>query len=187
MQSLSPPLPSRHDSLPHLRKQPCASSSRDLDEDSVTSSSITPAPPKKSGRLVKTRTPAFETPHIPNGRHKSNGYGKGKGKDSTSLTPYPLSTPMYAAVSAGSQSSAHVRASREDNCSFCGGSDERNRQGFQEAMVSCGRCGRSGHPSCLNMGNKELRHNIMTYDWCCVECKTCEVCMIKGDDVGGFL
>jgi histone acetyltransferase SAS3 len=28
-----------------------------------------------------------------------------------------------------------------------------------------------------------LAKAVMAYDWCCIECKTCEVCMVKGQDV----
>ncbi len=37
------------------------------------------------------------------------------------------------------------------------------------------------------MTRPRLCYTVMTYDWCCIECKTCEVCMIKGDDVSGPL
>ncbi|KIR28148.1 hypothetical protein I307_00630 [Cryptococcus deuterogattii 99/473] len=71
---------------------------------------------------------------------------------------------------------------REDFCSFCGGTDTINKQGVQETMVSCAACGRSGHPTCLNMLTPKLRKRVMMYDWHCIECKMCEQCEIKGDD-----
>ncbi|WVN86105.1 uncharacterized protein L203_101264 [Cryptococcus depauperatus CBS 7841] len=71
---------------------------------------------------------------------------------------------------------------REDFCSFCGGSDTLNKQGFPERMISCSNCGRSGHPTCLNMLTPRLRKRVMMYSWHCIECKTCEECRVKGDD-----
>ena len=166
-------LPSRQTPIPHRREQPRASSSRrDHDADSITSS-LTPAPPKKRGRPFKTQTPSLQLSHAANGHTTTNGHGKGKGKSQ--------SFPRHATASAGS--TVRARAKRDKFCSFCMGTDEQNKYGAKERMVSCGRCGRSGHPSCLNMVTKELCLKIMTYDWCCMECKTCEVCMIKGDDV----
>ena len=148
-------------------------------------SSLTPVPPRKRGRPPRDRTAALDTPSIPNGHPRANGNAKGKGKSSSAyLKPNPLSAPMLATTSA--DSIVHVRATRDDFCSFCMGTDDRNKAGEKERMVSCGRCGRSGHPTCLNMLSPTLRHTVMTYDWCCIECKTCEVCSIKGDDVSGL-
>jgi hypothetical protein len=52
-------------------------------------------------------------------------------------------------------------------------------------MVSCGQCGRSGHPTCLNMMTEKLAKKVMEYDWYCIECKPCEVCQVTGEDVSG--
>ena len=95
---------------------------------------------------------------LPNGHS-----GKGKGK----ATPH----------------SAPNQVIRDTLCSFCAGTDDRNRHGQEEWMVSCSRCGRSGHPSCLDMRDPGLKEKVMTYNWCCIECKMCEICMVKGDDV----
>lgn len=81
----------------------------------------------------------------------------------------------------------HGAVIREDFCSFCGGTDAINKQGVQETMVSCAACGRSGHPTCLNMLTPKLRKRVMMYDWHCIECKTCEQCAIKGDDVSTII
>jgi histone acetyltransferase MYST4 len=52
-------------------------------------------------------------------------------------------------------------------------------------MVGCHKCGRSGHPSCLEMNNK-LAKAVMLYKWSCLECKVCEACNSKGDDVSAM-
>ena len=37
----------------------------------------------------------------------------------------------------------------------------------------------TGHPTCMNL----VVHGEVVYPWKCIECKTCEVCQEKGDDV----
>jgi hypothetical protein len=161
------------------------------------SSSLTPAPSKKRGRPPKTKTPAAVTllgdgTPLANGKSKSKGKGKaignskgkGKGKANAYLTPghhHPLHTSTSGDVILVAQPHGYVV--RDEQCSFCHGSDDRNKLGKKERMVSCVRCGRSGHPTCLNMLTPRLARAVMAYDWCCIECKTCEVCMVKGQDV----
>ncbi len=92
---------------------------------------------------------------------------------------------------------------RDEECSFCMGSDERNREGQREVMLSCDLCGRSGkfpglcipvrrltrrsestgHPSCLEITSPMTLQRARAYSWQCIECKTCEVCKVLGDDV----
>ncbi|WFD23259.1 histone acetyltransferase [Malassezia equina] len=60
-----------------------------------------------------------------------------------------------------------------------------------EPLVECSDCGScgmylqltSGHASCMHwdQGGKKLGV-VQTYDWRCMECKICEVCLDKGDD-----
>lgn len=69
----------------------------------------------------------------------------------------------------------------ETECSFCQGDDENNKHGVPEKMASCAVCGRSGHPSCIQIPH--LADVIRTYEWRCQECKECEICHSKGDDV----
>lgn len=96
------------------------------------------------------------------------------------------------------------RPRREKNCGFCQGSDERNKEGVPEAMLSCSNCGRSGrrhyhhvkpnqlilictfigHPTCLDI--VEILDTVLTYQWTCIECRACEICHDKGDDVRTF-
>ncbi|KAF8623695.1 hypothetical protein AX17_007393 [Amanita inopinata Kibby_2008] len=69
---------------------------------------------------------------------------------------------------------------REEECGFCQGNDKKNIDGGPELMVTCDECGRSGHPSCMNL--TEIGDAIRQYPWKCTECKNCEICQEKGDD-----
>ncbi|KAH6913061.1 hypothetical protein BKA70DRAFT_712081 [Coprinopsis sp. MPI-PUGE-AT-0042] len=70
---------------------------------------------------------------------------------------------------------------REEECGFCNGNDQVNTQTNQsEQMATCIECGRSGHPSCMELG--AIGDIVRSYPWRCVECKICEVCSQKGDD-----
>lgn len=40
---------------------------------------------------------------------------------------------------------------------------------------------RSGHPSCMELG--DVCDVVRSYPWRCTECKICEICQLKGDDV----
>ncbi|KAI6094569.1 hypothetical protein EDD16DRAFT_1784082 [Pisolithus croceorrhizus] len=69
---------------------------------------------------------------------------------------------------------------REEECGFCQGNDSKNKLGEPESMVSCDECGRSGHPSCMELAR--VADMMRSYPWRCIECKICEVCQEKGDD-----
>ncbi|KAG2341338.1 hypothetical protein BDR05DRAFT_936380 [Suillus weaverae] len=69
---------------------------------------------------------------------------------------------------------------REPECGFCQGDDKKNKGAEPEVMVTCEECGRSGHPSCLQLG--AIADTIRSYPWKCTECKICEICQEKGDD-----
>ena len=43
------------------------------------------------------------------------------------------------------------------------------QNGEPEELVSCSRCGRSGHPSCLQF-SPEMTAMVKTYPWLCLEC-----------------
>lgn len=49
--------------------------------------------------------------------------------------------------------------------------------------MSCYECGSSGHPTCLEWDDARLVKKVQGYAWLCQECKRCEVCDEKGDDV----
>ncbi|KAJ1307531.1 hypothetical protein OPQ81_001628 [Rhizoctonia solani] len=65
-------------------------------------------------------------------------------------------------------------------CSFCQSDEQANKYGLPERMASCAHCGRSGHPSCMEI--PQLGEVIRSYPWRCQECKECEICKDKGDD-----
>ncbi|XP_014669721.1 PREDICTED: histone acetyltransferase KAT7-like isoform X2 [Priapulus caudatus] len=60
-------------------------------------------------------------------------------------------------------------------CSFCLLTAEENKQGSPEDLISCARCGNSGHPSCFRFSEK-LTEKIRSYKWLCYKCKACEIC-----------
>lgn len=149
----------------------------DLDTLSSISSS-TPAPAKRRGRPPKNRTPivngngnAYYIPSVPGPSKPSMHHTK-------SLPPKTHKSKANGTI--------QVRPARDLLCSFCQGTDQKNKDGVEERMISCARCGRSGHPSCLNMFYSRLKRTIFTYDWCCIECKICEICEVKGDDVSSI-
>jgi hypothetical protein len=92
---------------------------------------------------------------------------------------------------------------KEEECGFCQGNDEKNKKGERELMVTCDECSRSGvscilavrltifilfvsgHPSCMALD--EVSNVIRSYPWKCMECKNCEICQEKGDDVRALI
>ncbi|XP_076873694.1 zinc finger protein DPF3 isoform X2 [Brachyhypopomus gauderio] len=70
-----------------------------------------------------------------------------------------------------------------DYCDFCLGDSASNRKtGLAENLVSCSDCGRSGHPTCLQFTDNMVRA-VHTYQWQCIECKSCSVCGTSENDV----
>ena len=93
-------------------------------------------------------------------------------------------------------------------CAFCQGTAHKNFVTAQpEVLISCVECGSSGesgdccgrkasvlilalalaspgHPSCMKWGRNQRKTAVaQNYNWRCMECKTCEICCEKGDDV----
>nr|XP_057912410.1 zinc finger protein DPF3 isoform X3 [Doryrhamphus excisus] len=70
-----------------------------------------------------------------------------------------------------------------DYCDFCLGDQDSNRKtGQAEELVSCSDCGRSGHPTCLQFTDN-MMHAVRTYQWQCIECKSCSLCGTSENDV----
>jgi hypothetical protein len=88
-----------------------------------------------------------------------------------------------AAPRANGKTSGKAVVVREEVCGFCQKADYKNDSGPKEKLVSCTMCGRSGHPICLGFTNPQIKKKIMSYPWCCIECKPCETCRSQGDDV----
>ncbi|XP_075904466.1 zinc finger protein DPF3 isoform X3 [Nelusetta ayraudi] len=69
-----------------------------------------------------------------------------------------------------------------DYCDFCLGDQDANRKtGQAEELVSCSDCGRSGHPTCLQFTDNMMQA-VRTYQWQCIECKSCSVCGTSEND-----
>lgn len=64
-------------------------------------------------------------------------------------------------------------------CDFCLGDAEKKKT--DEAMISCVDCGRSAHPSCLQFEGS-LAENVKSYNWQCIECKSCSICGTSDND-----
>uniref|UniRef100_A0A4W4FRP4 D4, zinc and double PHD fingers family 2 n=1 Tax=Electrophorus electricus TaxID=8005 RepID=A0A4W4FRP4_ELEEL len=70
-----------------------------------------------------------------------------------------------------------------DYCDFCLGDSGSNRKtGLAEELVSCSDCGRSGHPTCLQFTDNMIQA-VRTYQWQCIECKSCSLCGTSENDV----
>lgn len=102
-----------------------------------------------------------------------------------SQTPKPKANGKAVAKEAPSarQPNGQPAVAREEICGFCRLPDYKNENGAKEKLVSCTMCGRSGHPICLGFTDPQIKKKIMSYSWCCIECKPCETCRQQGDDV----
>ncbi|XP_039266830.2 uncharacterized protein LOC120342179 isoform X1 [Styela clava] len=60
-------------------------------------------------------------------------------------------------------------------CGICLKDETSNKKEEPEDLISCSQCDNYGHPSCLDM-SKDLVSVIVTYNWQCLECKTCTYC-----------
>jgi len=77
-------------------------------------------------------------------------------------------------------------------CDFCmgGAGPEDKREGPKvlnkstgkvEDLISCGECGRSGHPHCLQFTSNMVT-SVRHYSWQCMECKSCTICGTSEND-----
>lgn len=77
-------------------------------------------------------------------------------------------------------------------CDFCLGGqapDEKIEDGKvinkttqeKEELISCGECGHSGHPKCLQFTENMLT-SVRGYAWQCMECKACTLCSTSEND-----
>uniref|UniRef100_H2ZBJ1 PHD finger protein 10 n=1 Tax=Ciona savignyi TaxID=51511 RepID=H2ZBJ1_CIOSA len=60
-------------------------------------------------------------------------------------------------------------------CGICSKDGSSNKKGEPEELIKCSQCDNHGHPSCLEMLAEQVKV-IQTYDWQCMECKTCTIC-----------
>ncbi|KAI0925909.1 hypothetical protein AcV5_008515 [Taiwanofungus camphoratus] len=108
-------------------------------------------------------------------------YSQGPQGDPFAPQPLPAYLPVEEPAPPPSKPVRKKRAPRrEEECGFCQGDDSKNKQGVPEPMVTCAECGRSGHPSCLQLA--EIGDIIRSYGWKCNDCKNCEICHQKGGE-----
>ncbi|KAI9454545.1 hypothetical protein BJY52DRAFT_1284058 [Lactarius psammicola] len=113
--------------------------------------------------------------------HHIREYSQGpQGDPFAQPLPPEYFSPVTEAVLTAKPPKKKRKVRREPNCGFCSGNDKKNKIGEPEEMVSCDECGRSGHPTCMDLGT--VATLVRSYPWKCVECKTCEICQEKGDD-----
>lgn len=78
-----------------------------------------------------------------------------------------------------------LRAPPQGICAFCLMPAANPKDG-PKVLISCFECGSSGHPYCLRWGRNLRKIKVVqSYEWRCIECKKCELCRDKGDDVSG--
>ena len=58
---------------------------------------------------------------------------------------------------------------------------QRNPEKDLEELIHCSQCPTTAHFSCLNL-EEEALEKIKTYEWQCLECKTCTVCTKASDE-----
>lgn len=96
------------------------------------------------------------------------------------LEPSPAVRKRVAPASAPS----NRRAPPQEICAFCLQTADKPKGNTPKLLISCHECGSSGHPSCLRWGRNPTKvRKALLYDWRCIECKKCEICRDKGDDV----
>lgn len=66
-------------------------------------------------------------------------------------------------------------------CRTCDGDRQKNKLGRPELLVHCASCGKSGHPSCLDLTPDMIPH-IRKYSWHCTDCKLCAQCNDTADE-----
>lgn len=94
------------------------------------------------------------------------------------------SSPAVKKRPAITSTSTTRRAPPQEICAFCLQTADRPKGDTPKLLISCCECGSSGHPSCLKWGRNPTKvRKALSYDWRCIECKKCEICRDKGDDV----
>ncbi|KAL4252534.1 MYST (SAS/MOZ) family protein [Abortiporus biennis] len=143
-----------------------------------TGAPIDPALVNGNGGIgVPQVLPLPDYPHFQHPRQYSQGPQGDPFARPPSPPPY-IPTPM--GIAHHKPPKKRRKFIRDTECGHCQGDDNRNRAGLPERLVSCSECGRSGHPSCIQIG--EIAHVVYSYDWKCPDCKNCEVCQKKGDE-----
>ncbi|GAA6062014.1 hypothetical protein JCM10212_006089 [Sporobolomyces blumeae] len=150
----------RHSTVPEVTRDPSPAS---------TSSPRPPPPPPDDHEVSLVKTPTSN-------RMGPSGPSASATKPSSSLTTTPRRVGSHGKVLLPPFAPVDV------HCAFCGGTRDENRHARKEDLVSCYECGSSGHPTCLEWDDARLVKRVKAYEWCCQECKRCQVCDEKGDD-----
>lgn len=66
-------------------------------------------------------------------------------------------------------------------CSVCFGGEFVNDLGDVESLIKCSQCGSLTHPTCLEL-TPDMVKVIKTYNWQCMDCKTCTSCSDPYDE-----
>jgi len=74
-----------------------------------------------------------------------------------------------------SEKTSQEKESEKPVCGICQNDETCNKNGKREEMIKCTQCDNHGHPSCLDMTD-DLVKVLKTYNWQCMECKTCTIC-----------
>lgn len=152
--------------------QPVASTSSAPDDRPAT-----PPPPAAAGGSTGAHATAHASPSV-------SGLGVTTLTPSSRANPKSSSTPRR--VGPGGVAFLPAFSPADTACAFCGGDCSVNKHGRGEDLVSCYECGSSGHPTCLEWDDWGMVKRVKGYAWLCQECKRCEVCDEKGDDVRAF-
>ncbi|KAH8100899.1 hypothetical protein BXZ70DRAFT_1021503 [Cristinia sonorae] len=106
-------------------------------------------------------------------------YSQGPHGDPFAPQPIPSYLPVEEpAMPAPRPPKKKRKVVRSKECDFCRAKGLKDV--VHERLLSCTECGRSGHPSCLQISS--LGEVPFLYDWRCIECKSCEMCRQKGDE-----
>lgn len=106
-----------------------------------------PAPTQRKRPQPRARSSATPIPG-PNARRKPTSPAAGpstappKSKESKKSAPPP--TPSAPHAPAPGPGPARGAVVRDEFCSFCQGTDAKNKAGYPEKMLTCEKCGRSG-------------------------------------------
>uniref|UniRef100_A0A3B3R4D7 Double PHD fingers 3 n=1 Tax=Paramormyrops kingsleyae TaxID=1676925 RepID=A0A3B3R4D7_9TELE len=104
-----------------------------------------------------------------------------EGEDERDSEP-PQSPPAHRSNNHKPQKGPDGTVIPNNYCDFCLGDSGSNRKTCQaENLVSCSDCGRSGHPTCLQFTDNMIQA-VCTYQWQCIECKTCSRCGTSEND-----
>lgn len=92
----------------------------------------------------------------------------------------PPASQQFQGQNNGQTSIEETRAIRQSYCEICRKALEKNNPDAEE-LVSCAVCFHAAHPSCLGF-TAQMVKAVKTYDWQCIECKTCLKCGTAEND-----